>query len=255
MKIFRYVVCVTSIIAFVGCATNNFGILPNLSVQEGAPQALTMSEYKFEAGDVFEVKFFENAELDQSVTVRPDGRISLPLVEEIFVIGLTPSELDKIITDKYEKKIKEPEVTIVLREFAAQRVYIGGEVPNPGVMQLTGRMTLLQSIFNAGGYKRSAKLSSVLLIRKKNNRPELYTVDVDKILDTGTDDVLLQPYDIVFLPKTFIAKAGDFVDQYINDIIPEAVRASFVFSYALDGRDTDVDRRTSIENSTVTINK
>ncbi|MBC2696167.1 MAG: sugar transporter [Desulfobacteraceae bacterium] len=241
MKIFSYLVCVISIIAFVGCATKNSDIPLNLSMQEGLPQVQAMSEYSFEAGDVFEVRVFENAELDQSVTVRPDGRISLPLVEELFVIGLTPSELDKIITEKYEKKIREPEVTIVLKEFAAQRIYIGGEVPIPGVMELTGRMTLLQSIFNAGGYKRSAKLSSVLLIRKKNNRPELYTVDVDEILDTGTDDVLLQPHDIVFVPKTFIAKAGDFVDQYINDIIPRAVSAGFVFSYALKDKDVDVN--------------
>ena len=242
MKIFSYLVCVISIIAFVvGCATKNSGIPLNLSMQEGLPQAQAMSEYSFEAGDVFEVKVFENAELDQPVTIRPDGRISLPLVEELFVIGLTPSELDKIITEKYSQKIKEPEVTIVLKEFAAQRIYIGGEVPNPGVMELTGRMSLLQSIFNAGGYKRSAKLSSVLLIRKKNNRPELYTVDVDDILNTGSNDVLLQPYDIVFVPKTFIAKAGDFVDQYINQIIPRAVSAGFVFSYALNTRETETE--------------
>lgn len=240
-KIFHHLINALMIIIFTGCVTANTPGTSNLAIKAKLPQEEAVREYEFQAGDVFEVKFFEYPEFDQSVTVRPDGKISLPLVEDLLVVGITPSALDEIITEKYSQKIREPEVTIVLREFAAQRVYIGGEVSNPGVMQLTGRMTLLQSILNAGGYKRSAKLRSVLLIRKKNNSPELYTVDVDEILNKGTDDILLQPHDIVFVPKTFIAKAGDFVDQYINDIIPEAVRASFVFTHALNKRTTEVE--------------
>lgn len=243
MKTSHYLVHVFAIMALAGCASGRPGNFPNLSTQANLSQEHGMKEYKFGVGDVFDVKFFENAELDQTITVRPDGRISLPLVEEVLVVGLTPSELDKIITEKYSEKIKEPEVTIVLKQFAAQKVYIGGEVFNPGVIQLTGRMTLLQSIFNAGGFRRSAKLNSVLLIRNNNNRPDLYTVDVDKILDTGGDDILLQPYDMVFLPKTLIAKADDFVDQYINQIIPEVIRVNFGFSYALNEREIITEKK------------
>ena len=237
MRILRYFLHVSIIIAFLGCAQKNLGNITNLSAEANLPQEETPTEYEFQVGDVFDVKFFEYPELDQSVTVRPDGKISLPLVEDLLVVGLTPSALDEIITERYREEIREPEVTIILRQFAGQRVFVAGEVSKPGVLQLTGRMTLLQSIFHAGGFKRSAQLNSVIVIRNNNNRAELYRVDVDKILDEGANDFELKSYDVVFVPKTFIAKAGDFVDQYLNDLIPDAVRVGFSFVYNLNPRD------------------
>jgi protein involved in polysaccharide export with SLBB domain len=239
-KISYRFVYVVMIVTFAGCATKNTDRLLTLATEANLPQVHAQKEYEFQVGDVFDVKFFENPDLDQSVIVRPDGRISLPLVEDLLVVGMTPTALDEIITDKYREKIKEPEVTIILRQFAGQRVYVGGEVNNPGVLQLTARMTLLQSIFHGGGFKRSAKLDSVIVIRNKNNKAELYRVDVDEILYEGGNDLALKPYDVVFVPKTFIAKADDFVDQYINQIIPEALRFGFNFVYSLDRRDRDI---------------
>ena len=243
MRILHHFLHVLTIIFFVGCTAKNPGNLPKVSTETNLPQQQIAKEYKFQVGDTFDVKFFENPELDQSVTVRPDGRISLPLVEELLVVGLTPAALDKIITEKYREKIKEPEVTIVLRQSTGQRVYVGGEVSKPGVLELTGRMTLLQSIFYAGGFKRSAKLDSVIVIRNNNDTAELYRVDVDKILDKGQNDFTLKSSDLVFVPKTFIAKTGDFVDQYLNDIIPEAIRAGFNMVYSIGpGREITVVR-------------
>ena len=234
MKTFHYLLSMIMIMVFVGCAANHPVSAPNLSTEASLPQAQPLRDYEFQMGDVFDVTFFENPELDQSVTVRPDGRISLPLVEDLFVVGMTPSALDEIITRRYQEKIKEPEVTIILRQFAGQRVYVAGEVYNPGVLHLTGGMTLLKSIFNAGGFKRSAKLNSVVVIRNNDNRPEFHRVDVDKILDKGGHDFALRPYDVVYVPKTFIARADDFVDQYINDILPDAMKFGFSFIYQLN---------------------
>lgn len=234
MRISRYFLHFLIIIVAVGCVTKSRDNLTNLSAEVNLPQEQGVKEYEFQVGDVFDINFFENPELNQTVIVRPDGRISLPLVEELLVVGMTPSALDEIITERYREKITEPEITIILREFAGQKVYIGGEVFKPGVLQLSGRITLLQSIFRAGGHKRSAKLDSVILIRKNNNTAQLYRVDLDKILEGEENDFVLRSYDVVFIPKTSITKAGDFVDQYINNLTPDILRFGFGFVYDLN---------------------
>ena len=147
----------------------------------------------------------------------------MPLVEEVLVVGLTPSQLDAIITERYEEKITQPEATIVLREFSGQKIYVGGEVLEPGLMQIKGRMTLLQSIFGARGFSRTAKLNSVIVMRNGTNTLDIYRIDVNQILNEGGKDFPLQPNDIVFVPKTFIAQANDFIDQYVNGMIPRFV--------------------------------
>jgi len=233
-RIYHYLFHVLMIMALIGCATKNPANLANPSTEANLPQDQVVKEYGFQVGDVFDIRFFNNPELDQAITVRPDGRISLPLVEELLVVGLAPSALDEIITERYRQEIKDPEITIILRQFAGQKVYVGGEVLNPGILQLNGRMTLLQSIFHAGGFKRSAQLDSVMVIRNNNNTAELYRVDVEKTLEEGGIAFALKPYDVVYVPKTFITTTGDFIDQYINDIIPDAIRAGFNFVYSLN---------------------
>ena len=108
-------------------------------------------------------------------------------------------------------------------------------------------MTLLQAIFKAGGFMRTAQLSSTILIRDNKNGPEIKIVNIDKILDGTTYDIPLKSYDIVYLPKTFIAQVNDFVDQYINQVIPRAVRFGFNFVYRLD--DKKGGDRTIVVNS------
>ena len=228
-EIFRYQINVLLILIITGCSTTNTTYPSKISILYEKSQDKVVSEYVFQEGDVFDVKFFEYSEFDQNLTVRPDGKISLPLVEDLLIVGMTPSLLDKQITEKYSEKIKNPEVTIVLRQFAEQKIYVGGEVNNPGTIQLKGQMTLLQSIFHAGGFKRSANLQSVILIRNNDNKPEAHRIDADRILKEGDPDISLNPSDVVYLPKTYIAEVNDFVDQYINKIVPDFARLNFQY--------------------------
>lgn len=216
-----------------------------LSPSDHEKDKQVVEEYQFQVGDEFDISFFENDNLNQTVIVRPDGKISLPLLENIFVLSLTPSQLDEIITERYREKLRKPEVTIILRQFAVQKVYIAGEIFNPGVIQLTRGMTLLQSIFHAGGFKNSAKLKSVIVIRNNDNKPELNSIDIDKILYKAEDRFLLQPYDVIYVPKTVITKVDDFVDQYINKLMPDFIRAGFNFVYNLN--DTTTTRIINVE--------
>jgi len=180
-------------------------------------------EYSINVGDQLDVKFYYNPDLNEQVTVRPDGRISLQLVHEIMAAGLTPGELMNLLTEKYSVEIEKPEITVIVRSFSAQKVYVDGEVNKPGALDLFGSMTVLQSISRAGGLKDTARIYEIIVIRRKaDNKPIVFQVNLSKIID-ATDmrqDVLLKPYDIVYVPKSPIANLNQFIDQYIRKNIP-----------------------------------
>jgi protein involved in polysaccharide export with SLBB domain len=189
--------------------------LPDLSVQE--------QEYRIHVGDQLEIKFYYNPELNEVVIVRPDGRISMQLVHEIMVAGITPAELSDLLAQKYADEIKTPEITVIVRSFSAQKVHVGGEVSNPGVLDLIGPMTVLQAISNSGGFLDTARSGDVMVIRRKaNNKPLVLSVNLNKVID-GSDlqqDVTLMPSDLVYVPKSQIANVNQWVNQYIRKNIP-----------------------------------
>jgi protein involved in polysaccharide export with SLBB domain len=183
----------------------------------------TEQEYRIQVGDQLDIKFFYNPELEEQVTVRPDGRISLQLVREIMTAGLTPAELTDLLTKKYAKELKMPEVTVIVRSFGSQRVYVDGEVAKPGIVPLVGFVTVLQAISQAGGMKDAARRGEVIVIRHGTaNKPLTLQVNAQKVID-GTDmsqDIALKPFDIVYVPKSPIANVNVWVDQYIRKNIP-----------------------------------
>lgn len=185
-------------------------------------------------GDVIDVKFRFLPELDYQQSIRPDGKISLQMVDEVMAAGLTPEGLDNHLTQLYSTKLKSPEITVVVVSLANQIIYVGGEVENPGVLPLTGRLSALQAVMNSGGFKETAEPESAIIIRKgQDNQPVPIAVDLQKIL-YGSDsdlDVLLQPADVVYVPKSSIAKANKFVRQYIQDLI---LFRGFGFTYDLN---------------------
>lgn len=200
------------------------------------------SGYLIQPGDQLDIKFFYNPELNETVVVRPDHKIALQLVDEISVAGSTPAKLDEILTAAYAKVLKKPSITVIVRSFASQQIYVGGEVNRPGLLALTSGMTPLQAVFNAGGFRETAKEEGAILIRKgQNNEPIHLELDLDQALyGKGPGSALqLQPQDIIFVPKTWIAEANKFVNQYIENLLLYR-GVSFGFSYRLDGwRDDD----------------
>ena len=194
--------------------------IPASQVPAPAP---TDQEYKIQVGDQLDIKFFYNAELNEQVIVRPDGRISLQLVQEVVAIGLTPIELTKVLVEKYSGDLQKPVITVIVRSFGAQKIYVDGEVYKPGMFPILGNLTALQAIAQAGGMKETAQVSEVLIIRRgAGNRPMAFPVNLDKALD-GTDmsqDIALAPFDIVFVPRSVIANVNVWVDQYIRKNIP-----------------------------------
>lgn len=222
----------------MGCSSLNKdkGMVAEIQEKSGEVEIIDKdTSYYLQVGDTIEIKFYYNSELNETVMIRSDGMISLQLIDDIKSAGLTPSQLDDIITARYSKIFNRPEVTVIVRGSIQGRIFVGGEVNSPGVFPFVRAMTLPQAIFEAGGPKDTAELRSVILIREgKENKLISRRIDLSRLVSNGglrTDIDYLFPYDIVYVPKTFIAKVDIFVDQYIIKVLP--IRPSIGLWYPL----------------------
>lgn len=189
-------------------------------------------DYRLHVGDKLTIKLFYNPDLNQEVVVRPDGKISLLLVREINALGMTPSELTAALTEKYSKHLNEPEVAVIVNSFAGNKVYVGGEVGQPGAKELIGPTTVLNAIAMSGGFKDSARTNEVIVLRRgPDQKPFLITLDSEKAMK-GIDvkqDIFLQPYDMVLVPRSNIADVNLWINQYIRQTV--GVGSDFLLYY------------------------
>jgi protein involved in polysaccharide export with SLBB domain len=185
-----------------------------------------------EPGDVLQVKFLYWPELnEEKQSIRPDGKISLQLVGDVQAQGKTPDELRSDLLNVYQDKLIEPEISVVVNALDSHRVYVSGEVQNPGLVMINGRLTALEAIMQAGGFlKESAKKRTVVVVRQRDGKQFSTTLDLRKALEeTESDPFLLEPYDIVFVPPTNIDQVDQFVEQYVNKIVPRSVHWGFTY--------------------------
>ena len=174
-------------------------------------------------GDVLEFKFFYTPDLNEVQTIRPDGKIMLQLIGEVEVEGKSPAELREKLIKLYTPHLKTPEIAVIIQSFYERRVYVGGQVMTPGIVEMPGTMTLLEAIMQSGGFNvREAEVRNVVVIRHINGQRYGQSIDMKPAL-TG-DEVqpfYLAPKDIVYVPQTTIAKVDQWIDQHINKIIPD----------------------------------
>jgi protein involved in polysaccharide export with SLBB domain len=191
-----------------------------------------MTEYLIQPGDQLDVRFYNNPELNEQITVRPDGRISTQLAPEIMAANKTPADLSRMLIQAYSSELRDPRITVIVRTFASNKIYVGGEVGRPGIIDLVGSMTVLQSVAGAGGFLDTARKNEIVVIRKAEKRPLILTADISRVID-GSDlkqDLNLKPYDVVFVPKSPIANVNLWVDQYVRKLIP----IPFGFGFGFD---------------------
>jgi protein involved in polysaccharide export with SLBB domain len=180
------------------------------------------SEVRLAAGDAVEVKFFNVAELNESQVIRPDGKISLQLVGEVEAQGRTPAQLRDELNRLYAPHLKAADVTVIVRSFQSRRVYVGGEVVAPGVVNMPGPLTAMQAIMEAGGFTRFARLENVVIIRHADGKRYGASLDFkpSKKEAPAPEPFYLEPLDIVFVPETRITRVNRWIDQHINQILP-----------------------------------
>ena len=161
-----------------GCATTE--IVPINTPQVDS----TIEDYYLRTGDILEIKFFTTPELDENVTIRPDGKISLQLIGDIRAEGLTGLELNKVLTKEYEKQLNNSSITVIVRSFEGQKIYVGGEVPSPRELTINGKLNALQAIFRAGGFTKFANKGEVVIIsRGPDNKPVARKVNLKHALN------------------------------------------------------------------------
>ena len=159
-------------------------------------------------------------------TIRPDGYLSFPVINDVLAGGKTLPELKKILTKQYQAQVDNLTITLILKVMKANIVYIMGEVVRPNSYLIDGTISVSQLVARAGGAKDTAEKSSILIIsRDKNRRPWGRLADLNKILYHGdlSRDLVLHQYDIVYVPKSSIARRNLFVEQYINKMIPTSL--------------------------------
>ncbi|HEY1753631.1 MAG TPA: polysaccharide biosynthesis/export family protein [Caulobacteraceae bacterium] len=172
--------------------------------------------YRLYPGDDIEVGFPTAPELNKTVTVQPDGRITLPLVDPQMAAGRSAPELRDELEAAYASQLLRPEVTVSLKALPL-KVFVGGEVGKPGVYDMPGDLDSLRAIMEAGGFLDGARKSQVIIIRRaRDGRPMMRTVNLDRALHGGTDLVPLRRFDIVYVPKTGLAELASFMTQVRN---------------------------------------
>lgn len=173
----------------------------------------------------------------KTTTIRPDGYVSFPLIGDIRAAGLTLPRLRDIVVSEYSKVVDRLSISVNLAEIRSNLVYVLGEVKKPDYYLMMGPTTLTQILSQAGGFLDTAEKCSVLVLSRNHDRkPVGKIVNLDEVIGKGNigQDLLLKQFDVVFVPKSRIAKADLFVDQYINQIIPRMFRASINYGYDLN---------------------
>ena len=166
--------------------------------KEDAPSA---DVYVIGATDVLQISVWKEPEISSTVTVRPDGRISLPLLDDVQAAGQTPVELGKTITARLEKFISNPKVTVVVTQPNSNKIFIVGQVMRPGAYSLLPNMTVLQAISTAGGINELANGKKTMVLRHENGKEVKYPFnykaalkgDMNQQLQLKAGDTILVP--------------------------------------------------------------
>jgi polysaccharide export outer membrane protein len=166
------------------------------------------SDYRIGPGDSLNIFVWRNPEISLTVPVRPDGRISIPLVEDLVAIGKTPTTLARDIEIRLSKYIKDPIVTVIANSFVgpfAQQVRVIGEAVAPKALPYRANMTVLDAMIEVGGLTKYAAGNRATLVRTVNNTQQSYSLRLDSLVNDGNiqDNVELRPGDILIIPQRY----------------------------------------------------
>lgn len=158
------------------------------------------SGYRIGASDELTISVWHEPELSEAVTVRPDGMITLPLLNDVTVAGLTTEEMQGLLTDRLKSLVNDPQVTVIVKAVHSQKVFAAGNVVKQGVYALEGRQTALELLVEAGGLGPFAKSGSIYILRNVNGKPTRMPFNYKKALSGKGANPELQPGDMVVVP-------------------------------------------------------
>jgi polysaccharide biosynthesis/export protein len=169
----------------------------------GAPAADALpAGYLIGPDDVLSIVFWREKDLSGDVTVRPDGNITLPLLNDVPAAGMTPARLREILNERAARYVADPDVTVQVKQINSRKVFITGEVERPGTYPLTGPLTVLQVIALAGGLKEYADAKHIVIVRNEKDRTVSYSFNFRDVAKGKNlfQNLLLKPGDTIVVP-------------------------------------------------------
>ena len=179
-------------------------------------EASPFNDYTVNLGDILDISVWQWEDLKAAdVYVRPDGKISFPLVGDVQAVGRTLTEIDQDLTQRLTEFIKFPEVSVAIKKFGGKKVIVLGEVSGQGVYAPTGRSTILEVVALAGGFKETAVTSNVVVVRGDRVKSEAIVCNLRQALKQGdlSENITVEPNDIIFVPRRFITNVGDLASE------------------------------------------
>src|SRR5476649_2061106 len=177
MKNRSFVPTLAAAVVLAACTLTPLAARDKDADKKPAPQAPAINdEYRLGPGDKLRIEVYKDPQLSQSVQVRPDGKITLPLVGDLEATSRTPIELRDTIATSLKEYVTNPTVTVIVVEALASKVYVMGEVTHPGTMELHGPTTILQALAMAGGFKEFANTKDVKVLRPTGDRGGVQTL-------------------------------------------------------------------------------
>lgn len=179
---------------------------------EGAPREASGSaqpQYIVGPGDVLNIFVWRNPELSVSLPVRPDGQISVPLIEDMMASGSTPTELARDLEKELSKFIQDPIVTVIVAEFSSpveKQVRIVGEVGQPSAIAYSNNMTVMDAVIEVGGLTTFAAGNRTVIVRRVGGEEVTYNVRLDDLMKDGdiSANVELRPGDVLIVPESWL---------------------------------------------------
>lgn len=203
-NLFTYAVHLAGVVALsVAAAAAQAPSSPSFASHNSAPGApVVPADFVFGPDDVVSVLFWRDKDMSADVTVRPDGRISLPLINDIQAAGLTPEQLRRAITDASAKYLDDPTVTVIVKAINSRRVFITGQVTKPGEYSLTAPTTVLQLVAMSGGVLEYADAGHIVVMRTTGGRSESFPFNYNDVIRRKNlqQNIELRPGDTVVVP-------------------------------------------------------
>ena len=170
--------------------------------QEPAQAATDSSDYRIGPQDVLKIDVWKEEQLTRTVPVRPDGKITLPLLNDVQAAGLTPMELAGVIREGLKKYINEPQVTVTVTEINSRRIYVTGEVVRAGAYAMLPHMTVLQALSTCGGFTQFAREKNIYVLRTKAGKQEKLPFNYKEAIrgKKPEQNIELEPGDVIVVP-------------------------------------------------------
>ena len=197
--LFGWALLVTAVCA-QGPDKNTSGNSPKAA--ESAAPSTADADYKIGPQDVVRIDVWKEPDISRTIPVRPDGKISVPLLNDVQASGLTAMQLAASLSEGLSKYLTNPQVTVTVTEINSRRVYLTGEVNHPGAIPLLPNMTVLQALSSAGGFTQFAKLKSIYLMRTENGKQVKHPFNYKEVVkgNLAEQNIFLQPGDVIVIP-------------------------------------------------------